>query len=448
MARYNSDGELVDQGTPVFRSYTRQVLVPDVIDAQIDEAFFKMLNSLDAFRAEGSSWHIRKIIEMQQTLAKFRPLGGSCTHYQPPNHLVRKRCLLNVTGPPELNGHCFKYAVLGGLYTETDVTGQLPWSDLHQHSHRLKFEGLEGCGRYMPVTKIGEFEQNNGLSINVYGYEDAEVFPIHVTKNFKRERHVNLLLLPPQPEDTDEETEIENFETIADHRRGHYCVIKNMSRLLSEQLTHHNAQRFICMRCLTCKYSAESLKEHEDLCFQEEEDPVKCVMPGPHDKWLKFRNLGKQMRVSFVIVACFGCYTVPLLSDQEPVHGFEVRERRLDPCCYSYVRISVDNSYVKDPVYFRGSSATETMTSFLSAMAAEEQEVFSILAQTAPMTWCDEGLANIEASNDHCFVCLDPFLPGEKVVVDHSHVSGEYLTHSVKCQYTEQSDNPSLTSKF
>lgn len=276
----------------------------------------------------------------------------------------------------------------------------------------------------MPVTNIDVFERNNDLSINVYGYEDIDVFPIYVTKNYKRERHVNLLLMSPQSETDEDQNEIENFDTITDHRRGHYCVIKNMSRLVSSQLSNHNAQRFTCMRCLTSKYSAESLEEHETLCFQEDEDPVRCVMPGPYDKWLKFRNLGKQMRVSFVIVATFGCYTVPLLSDQEPVHGYEIRERRLDPCAYSYVRISVDNSHPKEPVFYRGTSPADTMSNFLSAMAAEENEVFSILSQTAPMVWCDEGLANMQASNDECFVCGDPFLPNERIVTDHSHVSG------------------------
>lgn len=161
---------MVDKGTPIFRSFTKQVLVPDVVDNQIDEAYFKMLNSLDTFRADGSGWHIRKVLHMEQTIAKFRPLGGSCTLYQLPENLLRKRCLLNVTGPPELDGHCFKYAVMAGLYTADDVTGQLPWSDLHQYRHVLKFEGLAGSGRYMPVTSIGDFEkQKNLLSVNVYG---------------------------------------------------------------------------------------------------------------------------------------------------------------------------------------------------------------------------------------------------------------------------------------
>ena len=100
------------------------------------------------------------------------------------------------------------------------------------------------------------------------------------------------------------------------------------------------------------------------------------------------------MRVSFVIVANSICYTVPLLSHQEPVLGYEVRERRLDPCAYSYLRISIDDSHPKDPVFYRGSSPADTMEHFLSDMAAEEEEVFSILSQTQPMVWCDEGLAN------------------------------------------------------
>lgn len=427
MVKYNSDGELVDQGTPVFRSYTKQLLDSHIADNQIDEAYFKMLNSLDVFRAEGSGWNLKKVLYMEQTIAKYSPLAGSCSQYKIPEQLQRKRCLLNVTGPAELDGQCFKYAVLAGLFTGEDATGQLPWSDLHQYRDVLRFDGIPHSGRYMPVTSMGEFEKNNDLSINVYGYEEDEVFPVHVTQQFKRHRHVNLLLLcPPDRDDGNEdENEIENFQTIADQRRGHYCVIKNMSGLLASQVSQTRARIFVCMRCLTTKHSAESLSEHERLCFQEEEEPVRCFMPGYEDKWLKFRNLGKRMKVSFVIVASFACYTMPLLSNDEPTEGFEVRERRLEPCAYSYVRISVDNSWPKDPVYYRGTTPADTMDHFLSAMAAEEEEVFAVTARTAPIVWSDEGFANVEASNDVCFVCQDPFLPKEKIVLDHSHVSGK-----------------------
>ena len=425
MVRYNSDGEQVDEGTPTFRSFTRQVLDHGVIDSQIDEAFFKMTNSLDSFRAEGSGWMIRKVINMKQTITKFSPLGGSCFNYPMPQPLLRKRCLLNVTGPPELDGHCFKYAVLAGLFTNENVIGSMPWSDLHQYRDALNFDGVESSGRYMPVTSITAFENNNNVSINVYGYEEEQVFPIYVTKQLIQQRHVNLLLLCPKHDenDADEENEIENFQTIADHRRAHYCVIKNMSGLVSAQVTRRESRVFICNRCLSVKHSAESLREHELLCSQEEEEPVRCFMPGQEEKWVRFRNIGKRMKASFVIVACFSCYTVPLLANDVETHGYEVRERRLDPCAYSYMRISIDNSYPKEVVYYRGTSPSDTMEHFLSAMASEEEEVFKILSQTAPVVWCDEGLANVEASNESCIWCNDPFLPGDKICLDHSHVS-------------------------
>ena len=439
MVRLNSDGDIVDQGSPNFRSFTKQVLDPSAIDSQIDDAFFKMLNSLDMFRAEGSGWMIQKVIHMEQSIAKYSPLSGSCYNYQIPGPLLRKRCLLNVTGPPDLDGHCFKYAMLAGLYTGEDTTGEIPWSDLHEFRNVLTFDGVASSGRYMPITSIAEFEKNNGLSVNVYGYEEEEVFPVYVTNQFNRQRHVNLLLLCPRSDSENDDDghdheidnvggsgDVENFQTITEHRRAHYCVIKNMSGLVAQQARQWGRRSFICMRCLTIKPSADSLSEHERLCSQEEEEPIRCFMPGQEDKWLKFRNLGKRMKVSFVIVACFSCYTVPLLSNDEATHGYEVRERRLDPCAYSYMRISVDNSHPKEPVYYRGTSPTDTMDHFLSAMASEEEDVFSIMSQTAPMVWCDEGLANVEASNDICIWCRDPFLPGDKVCLDHSHTSGEY----------------------
>ena len=73
-------------------------------------------------------------------------------------------------------------------------------------------------------------------------------------------------------------------------------------------------------------------------------------------------------------------------------------------------------------MFYRGTSPADKMNSFLSAMAAEENEVFSIFSQTAPMVWCIEGLANMQASNDECFVCWDPFLPNERTVTDHMSV--------------------------
>lgn len=132
---------------------------------------------------------------MDQTITRFNPLRGNCSQYVIPEALLRKQCILNVTGPPELNGECFRYAVLASLRTEPDHIGSIPWSDLHRFRDTVSFNGITGTGRHMPVTSIPEFEKLNTISINVYGYEEC-FFPIYVTENFQRNHHVNLLLLP------------------------------------------------------------------------------------------------------------------------------------------------------------------------------------------------------------------------------------------------------------
>ena len=67
------------------------------------------------------------------------------------------------------------------------------------------------------------------------------------------------------------------------------------------------------------------------------------------------------------------------------------------------------------------------MRHFLQDMMDEEEEVMEILRTTVPIIMCDEGLKNLEESNDTCYACKEPFEPeiGDGPVVDHSHVSGK-----------------------
>ncbi|XP_053374127.1 uncharacterized protein LOC128546803 [Mercenaria mercenaria] len=385
-----------------------------------------MTNSFDAFRETGSNWRLKSVEFMEQTIIKYRPLRGSCFSYVIPETLLRKNCLLNVTGPPALDGECFRYSVLAALHTDPDLVGTIPWSDLHQHKNTLSFEGIGGSGRHMPVASFQAFEEKNKISINLYGF-DEKIFPIYISSNHERHRHVDLLLLPERKGDGNEngqleETEDVNFNSIVRCRKPHYCAIKDLNRLVASQVGRHFTH--ICRRCLTPRYSQESMDEHERICSQGE-DNVVCVMPSDKQKWLKFRNYARILKVSFVIVANFSCYTCPLYDNDEETEGYENRERRLDPCAYSYQRISIDDCHPKDPVFYRGDNAEDTMEHFLADMAAEEAAVFHILEQTYPTTVCNEGLDNMEATNDVCFVCRDPFLPGERIVVDHSHVSGK-----------------------
>ncbi|MES9884135.1 MAG: C2H2-type zinc finger protein [Sedimenticola sp.] len=442
LVKLDGAGDVVDEARPFFRSSAAPVLHSTLIGEQIDAAYFKMANSLDSFRAEGSSWIVRDIEFMEQTILKYNPLRGSCSDYRIPEILQRKRCILNVTGTDDVDGQCFEFAVLAGLYSR-DV-GSKQCTEFYQYRNTLTFEGIKDGARHMPVTEIAHFEETNSISINVFGYENGETFPIHVTSRHTPSRHVNLLLLPAQlsdDDDADDDADIDvdnhqdvtdnnndenNIWTVADNRRSHYCVIQHMTGLLSSQLTAVRRKKYFCMHCLSYKYSEWDLAEHERLCYANGQ-PLATVMPEQHERILKFKNYGRRMRVSFVIVANFVCYTTRLYDTGEPVSGFVVRERRLDPCAYSYMRISVDDSHPSPPVFYRGTDAADTMRHFLNAMADEEKKVFDIVSHAVPPVLCEDGVENLAASADVCFVCREPFLPNERIAEDHSHVSGAFL---------------------
>ena len=78
------------------------------------------------------------------------------------------------------------------------------------------------------LKQIDRFEkQNPTISVNVFGYEKKKVTILRKTENYKRENIVDLLLI--------NEGEVQ-----------HYCVIKNLSRLISDQYNKHQKKKYIC----------------------------------------------------------------------------------------------------------------------------------------------------------------------------------------------------------
>ena len=107
---------------------------------------------------------------------------------------------------------------------------------------------------------------------------DCEVYILRVSELHEREHEVDLLL-------------IEENET------KHYCLINNLSRLVSNQVSKHKEMTFICRRCLNPFNSEDRLAEHLESCRAH--DAVKVVMPK-EGSTLKFKHFFKSMRVPFI----------------------------------------------------------------------------------------------------------------------------------------------------
>lgn len=122
---------------------------------------------------------------------------------------------------------CFLWSVLAALHPIA--------ANPHRVSRYREFEyelNMSGIPYPVELSKLDRFKrQNLNVPVNVFGYEDDEVYPLRITEQRDRACHVKLLLL---------------FE-----RNGstHYCLIHNMSRLLYG-LTKSTHKKFYCNYCL------------------------------------------------------------------------------------------------------------------------------------------------------------------------------------------------------
>ena len=90
----------------------------------------------------------------------------------------------------------------------------------------------------MPLSQIPRFEKENRVKINVYAFEEPlTIYPAYLTKIKGGGKPINLLLLN-------------------DDKKSHFCLIKNLDRLLKTILrsertaSSENSLRKFCERCL------------------------------------------------------------------------------------------------------------------------------------------------------------------------------------------------------
>jgi hypothetical protein len=138
-------------------------------------------------------------------MAKYSPLKGS-SYIPLPTMLETKKAIINVKNT---NNKCVMWSVFAALHSVSRDSER--FCRYQQHEDELDFSGIE-----FPVTvdKIGKFERQNNISVNMFGFEDL-LFPLYITKEHYN-AHLNLLLC--------------SRGTIR-----HYCLIKNLNKFLYSQ---------------------------------------------------------------------------------------------------------------------------------------------------------------------------------------------------------------------
>jgi hypothetical protein len=179
------------------------------------------LASLEEFQERDSGWALSRIIDLTININKYNPMHAGC-YIKLPREIMIKRAVINVQSE---DNACFAWAVVAALYpTESHAERS---SRYPHYSTVLNLQDIE-----FPVTvnQIKKFELTNNISINVYSIEkENNIVPIRLSEE-KKEKHVNLLHMQD------------------DNSVGHFAWIKNLSRLVSSQLSKHDGQKYICDR--------------------------------------------------------------------------------------------------------------------------------------------------------------------------------------------------------
>ena len=166
-----------------------------------------------------------------------------------PEKLWYKKAVVNMEN---YNRHCFKWAVTRALFP---LVRNPQWitKTLRRQTRCVEFKGIDFP---TPLSQIETFEKNNGVLVNVFGWNEEErrAYPIRIPIG----KHVGRVLLM----------------LIGDESKGHYVVIRCMSRLLCGQTGKKRGKRFYCNNYLESFPSGSALYKHVACC--EELDYPSC----------------------------------------------------------------------------------------------------------------------------------------------------------------------------
>ncbi|KAK3104922.1 hypothetical protein FSP39_013260 [Pinctada imbricata] len=387
--KYNQNNEAV-YAELVFRSINFALTNASEIQQHLANAFQKLHNSYQNFERDGSGWTIDKIYKLEISTAEYVPLSGSSYIPLPPS-IQKKKAVLNIQNNDQ---KCFLWSIIASIHPVYRTDSPYRVSNYIQYEEELKTDGLVFP---VPLSQIKHFEKKNEVSVNVFGLENNEIFPLQITEE-RSGHHVNLLLFSK-----------------GDKR--HYCLIRNLSRLLGNR-TNHKCETYYCNYCLHGFCRQDLLDDHVPYCSPNGPQKLSFQKSEEH-KWIEFKHINKQLRVPFVIYADFECFTSPIESSGPNSSCTKAYQKHVPSGFCYYVKCSSDE--LSKPAYvYRGSN---TLDHFFERLAIEEKHICEVLDNVKPMSLSAEEEMAFQKSTK-CHIC-DGELGADRVR-DHDHLSGLY----------------------
>ncbi|XP_071631816.1 uncharacterized protein [Temnothorax longispinosus] len=182
-----------------------------------------ILASLEEFQERDSGWALSRILNLTVNVNKYNPLHAGC-FVEIPREIKKKKAVINVQSR---DNACFAWSVVAALHP-----AQRNAERESSYPHYTSVLNLTDIEFPMTLNQIKKFENHNNISINVYSIKKRNkklvILPLRVTDR-KMGRHVNLLY-------------------VHDDIVGHFAWIKNLSRLVSSQISKKEHRKYFCDR--------------------------------------------------------------------------------------------------------------------------------------------------------------------------------------------------------
>ena len=374
------------------------------------EIFKEMMDEIEeevqkVEHAEGSGWVFVEVENLTLHTDIWDPIKAS-SYIDLPKELKNKNAIINMKN--EDNNKCFLWCVLRALNPKDNHPERID-KDLKSKENTLNMEGISYP---VELKYIKRFEkQNPDISISVLGYsKDERIYPLEISKFTKvkkeDEQKYNIVLLLIKNEDN-----------------SHYCLIKNLSALLTSQVNKHKSKFYFCLNCLNGYDEPEKLEKHKEYC--SEEDSIKINMPPP-DTYIKFKNFLYSERAPFAIYADFESIVKPLdTCEPDPNKSYTLKYQKHEPVSFVYYIKSFNESVYKSTLRSYVKSREEdpdTIDVFINWLE-EDVKIISELGNEKMIITEEEEQQFKQASN--CWIC-GKFLNLKDRVRDHCHYTGRY----------------------
>nr|CAH7716809.1 unnamed protein product [Callosobruchus chinensis] len=320
-----------------------------------------------------------EIIDNNTNLKEWYKRVGVSTFIDLPPFVRNSKSVINIKNN---DPYCFLWSVVCALYPAP------------------KDKNVSRVSSYPHFSKdIPNFEQLNGLAINVFTVVDKEVAPLLLSKSNCSPR-INLLMLS-----------CNNFNT------GTQVTVMTILPLITTLLTYK-----ICHVSLTCEHAKTRngfLQNHLEDCRNMND--TRIVLPTNDNNIMKFKNFKYKQIVPFVIYADLESI---LVGFDDTKNGNTERYQKHEAFSIAYyLKCSYDDSLSKFRLY-TGCDCQDWFAKELHRTALELNYIFN---NPKPMTPLDSEERQCFSSALTCHICERPFdSNNSNKVMDHDHFTGKF----------------------